>query len=259
MKMAILGDAHLIADDDPFEHLHARRAFFKKAWPSFQRLLQEVNRQSPDLVIFLGDLVDWFSPQNITFGLDLLSGLQSPWHMVPGNHDLAAPSNGPDQTKYQTTATRNHLAYWTQQGLDLTNRTLHINGGAAILLDSALSDLADGTATWLDDLFERATPDLLFTHVPIDIPTARDYILSVDPRRNMTKYVISSAPDLYPRYLKNRIPHVPGDLHLDHTHFHLCTMSITMNDPNRSYSTMATATIAEYRQNAFTFHQIEVE
>jgi predicted MPP superfamily phosphohydrolase len=266
VKIAILGDAHLIADSDPYKHLHACRAFFKSSWPSFQSLLKKVNRESPDLSIFLGDLVDWFSPQNIAFGLDLLSSLQSPWHMTPGNHDLAAPTDGPDQENYHTEATRDHIPYWTQQGVDLSNRTLDINGGTSILLDSALSDLAEGTETWLDDLLKRSTPSLLFTHVPIDVSATRAYILSIDPRRSMAKYVLSCAPNLYSQYIENRIAHVfsahlhfPGDLRLDNTRFHLCNMSITMNDPNRSQSTIATATMIEYKQNAFAFRDIKTE
>lgn len=265
MKMAILGDAHLIADSDPYKHLHTRRAFFKTRWPSFQHLLKKVNTESPDLVIFLGDLVDWFSPQNIAFGLDLLSGLQCPWHMTPGNHDLAAPPDGPDQEAYKTVATRDHISYWAEQGVDLSNRSFDINGCRSILLDSALSNLADDTEAWLDSLLARSAPGVLFTHVPIDLPIVRDYILSVDSRRSMVKYVLSAVPDLYARYIKNRIAHVfsahlhfPGELRLDNSRFHLCNMSITMDDPNRSQSCTATARMIEYRENELIFRDITV-
>ncbi len=266
MKLAILGDAHLIAHDDPYKHLHERRAFFKKAWPSFQRLIKKVNDEGPDLVIFLGDLVDWFSTENIAFGLDLLAALNSPWHMVPGNHDLAAPSDGPEQREYATQATREHIKYWTQQGVDLSNRTLDIQGGAAALIDNSLSDLAAGTAEFLDEVCTRAVPRLLFAHVPIDAAAMRAYILSVDARRSMAKYVLSSAPYFYARYIKNRVPHVfsahlhfPGDLHIDSTRFHLCTMSISMDDPHRSQSTVAAAKIIECSENALLFRDIIAE
>jgi len=266
MKLAILGDAHLIADGDPYKHLHERRAFFKNAWPSFQHLIKKVNGEEPDLVVFLGDLVDWFSPQNIAFGLDLLSELKSPWLMAPGNHDLAAPSEGPEQREYATTATRDHIAYWAQQGVDLSNRTLDIEGATAVLVDNALSDLADGTERFLNDAFVQATPRFFFAHVPLDAPAMRAYILAVDARRSMAKYVLSSAPDFYTQYIKSRVPHVfsahlhfPGDLHIDRTRFHLCTMSISMSDPHRSYSTIATARIVECKKNALVFRDISSE
>lgn len=263
MKLAILGDAHLIADGDPYKNLHQHRAFFKRAWPSFQRLVKKVNDESPDLVIFLGDLVDWFSVENIAFGLDHLAALRSPWLMVPGNHDLAAPSDGPEQREYATQATREHLHYWSQQGVELGNRTLDIEGTPAILVDNALSNLADDTANFLDEVCLQSTPRFLFAHVPIDAKTMRDYILAIDARRSMAKYVLSSAPDFYTQYIKDRLAHVfsahlhfAGDLHIDSTRFHLCTMSITMDDPHRSYSTVATAKIVECSKDALVFRDI---
>ena len=66
MKIAVLGDVHLIAGDDPYKNLHGRREFFKSCWPSFQSLLKKVNDESPDLTILLGDLVDWFSSENLS-------------------------------------------------------------------------------------------------------------------------------------------------------------------------------------------------
>jgi 3',5'-cyclic AMP phosphodiesterase CpdA len=266
MKIAVLGDVHLIADDDPYKKLHERRLFFKSAWPSFQRLLTEVNGEAPDLVILLGDLVDWFSPQNIAFGLDLLSALTAPWYMTPGNHDLAAPSGGADQQAYHTEATRDYLIYWAEQGVDLSNRTLATAGFASILLDSALSNLTARAGEWLYEAARSDVPNLLFTHVPIDVNITREYILSVDARRSMTKYVISAEPELYGRSIAGRIDHVftghlhfDGDLRLARTHFHLCNMSVTMDDPNRSYGTVATAKIIECGHGAFTCRDLIVQ
>ena len=262
MKIAVLSDVHLIADNDPYKHLHTRRNFFKSAWPSFQNLLKKVNAESPDLTILLGDLVDWFSPENITFGLDLLSHLNTPWYITPGNHDLAAPSGGFDQTDYKTEATRDYAAYWKHQRIDFSDRVINIEGCQLILLDSALSNLTTGSESWLNDVLNAPTPNLLFTHVPIDVPQTRDYILSVDPNRSMKKYVLSGAPNLY-AILQNRVSdvftghlHFSGDLICDTTHFHMCTMSITTNDPNRKHNTIACATIIERSGNTLMYRKI---
>lgn len=266
MKIAVLGDVHLIADNDPYKNLHTRRNFFKSAWPSFQKLLQKVNGESPDLVILLGDLVDWFSPENIAFGLDLLSNLNAPWYITPGNHDLAAPAGGFDQKDYKTEATRDYAAYWKQQRVDFTDRVINIEGCQLILLDSALSNLTTGSESWLNEVLNSETPNLLFTHVPIDLPQTREYILSVDPRRSMIKYVLSGAPNLYDYILKNRVSdvftghlHFAGDLTSDTTHFHLCTMSITTNDPNRKQNAIASATIIERSGNTLMYRKIIVD
>lgn len=266
MKVAVLGDVHLIAEGDPYKRLHDRRAFFKSSWPSFQNLLKKVNNESPDFVILLGDLVDWFSPENVAFGLDLLSGLNMPWYMTPGNHDLAAPVGGFDQEDYKTEATRDHVSYWKMQGIDLTHRTIAVDGCQIVLLDSALSDLPEGSEGMLDEIVNDDDTQLWFTHVPVDVPKTREYILSVDPRRSLIKYVISGAPDLYSKYIENRVAHIfsghlhfAGDLSCDTTRFHLCNMGITMYDPNRKQSAVASATVIEGDGNGLAFRKITVD
>lgn len=263
MKIAVVGDVHLISDDDLYKSLQARRAFFKSCWPSFQRLLKKVTGEAPDLIILLGDLVDWFSAENMAFGLDLLSELESPWYMTPGNHDVAAPSLGYEQDVYQTEATRDYLSAWAKQGVDLCSRVVELDGCSLILLDSALSNLSAGDEAWLAQVLDDASLPLLFTHVPIDLPETRNYILSVDARRSMKKYVLSGAPHLYQDYIQGRVPHVfsghlhfAGDLTCDATRFHLCNMGITMQDPHRDQSAVASATMIERGQNGFIFRQV---
>ena len=265
MKIAVVGDVHVISDHDPYKNLHVRRAFFKSCWPSFQHLLKKVNDEAPDLVILLGDLVDWFSHENMVFGLDLLADLHSPWYMTPGNHDIAVPTVGYAQNMYQTEATRDYLSNWSKQGVDLSTRVIELDGCHVILLDSAMSNLNEGDEVFLAQVLENAKMPLLFTHVPVDLPETRDYILSVDSRRNMSKYVLSGSPNLYPHHIKGRIPHVfsghlhfAGNLECDATRFHLCNMGITMYDPHRDQSAIAQATLIEGQPNALSFRQITV-
>ena len=266
MKIAVLSDVHLIADNDPYKHLHTRRDFFKSAWPSFQNLLKKVNDESPDLTILLGDLVDWFSPENIAFGLDLLSKLQTPWYITPGNHDVAAPIGGFDQKDYKTEATRDYAAYWKQLRVDFTDRVIEIEGCYLILLDSALSNLTSGSESWLNEALNSEHPKFLFTHVPPDLPETREYILSVDPRRSMAKYVLSGAPDLYTKCLVGRVAHIftghlhfSGELSRGETQFHLCNMGISMFDPHREQSAVASAIIIESVGEAHCLRKITIE
>lgn len=263
MKIAILGDAHLISDSDPHRNLREHRDFFQTAWPSFQALLDSINRESPDLTILLGDLVDWVSPENMAFGLDLLSTLRSRWEMTPGNHDFAAPDGTTDLRRFRTVQSRHWRSAWKDQGVELGNRAIDCGDIRLILLDSALSDVAEGTGDWLARQQRDPVSDLLCTHVPIDLPATRSHILSVDPRRNLDKYVLSGAPDLYEQRIRNRFTHVftghlhfPGDLHVDATRFHLCDMCITMFDPNRQQGCDASALIVERNSGMFSFRRI---
>ena len=266
MKITVIGDTHLIADSDPYKCLHGRRKFFKSRWPSFQRLIEKVNDESPDLTILLGDLVDWFSYENIDFGLDLMSGFRHPWHMTPGNHDIGAPTGGFEQKDYATEATRDHTTHWYKQGVDLASRIVDLGDSRLILLDSALSDLTEDTENWLGEVLKSKRPSLLFTHVPIDVAETRNYILSVDDRRSMIKYVLSGARDLYVDHIQGRIPHVftghlhfEGNLRRDSTRFHLCNMGISMYDPHRNQGAVASATVIEGNGRTLGFRKVSVD
>jgi 3',5'-cyclic AMP phosphodiesterase CpdA len=266
LKVAVIGDVHLISDTDPYKSLHRRRDFFRAGWPSFRRLVDRVNGESPDLTILLGDLVDWFSPENVAFGLDLMSELRHPWQMTPGNHDIAAPSGDHTQEDYATTASRDHLAYWADNDVDLSNRAVDLGDTRLVLLDSALSDIAEGAEAWLDETLKDVSSALLFTHVPIDTPETREYILSVDARRNMKKYVLSGAPDLYTKCLVGRVAHIftghlhfSGELSRGETQFHLCNMGISMFDPHREQSAVASAIIIESVGEAHCLRKITIE
>ncbi len=259
MKIVMLGDCHLIADADPYTNLHRIRAFFKNAWPSVRRLLRRINEESPDLTVMLGDLVDWFSPENTAFGLELLSTLRSPWHMIPGNHDIQKPSGGFDQDRFEMDADRARLAYWQSLGVDLSTRVVDLGSRRLVLLDNSLSDVTAGTAEILQTWLSEEKPSLLCAHVPCDLPFIREYILSIDAARNLKKYVQSGTPDLYRDVLKARVTdiftahlHFPGLLEDESTRFHLCGLSTSIHDPYRNQTAVAEALVVEQSNGALT-------
>jgi len=88
MRIAILSDLHLVSPSDPFKEVHAERAHFVSAWPSAQRMCAKLREAAPDLVISIGDLVDWYSDENRDFAIGILNELKIPWHVTPGNHDF---------------------------------------------------------------------------------------------------------------------------------------------------------------------------
>ena len=132
----------------------------------------------------------------------------------------------------------------------MSNRAISAGGWTLLLVDSALSDIADGSEQWLANATGSAGSLLLFTHVPVDTPETRTCITSTALGRNMTKYVLSGAPQLYERYLEGHVRHAFGG----HVHLplhcragamvqHICGMAITMHDPGRNEDSVASATI----------------
>ncbi len=281
MKIAVLGDLHLISDKDPHKPLHKIRAFFKNAYPSLQKLIKLINKESPDHIIILGDLVDWISNENAYFALDLLATLNAPWHLTLGNHDIQNPKPDFPLDTYNVQASREkNEQFWITRNIPFGNRVIEINENPdlnLILIDSALSALTPNTETWLNNILNTTSenmPDnplntnkinILFTHVPIAIPVVRDYIISVAPRRNLTTYTMSGSPNLYNNCLKNRVHqiytahlHFPGQVTQNSTTFNMLPMSISMHDVDNNITSIASATILELNNNQLTTKTIHI-
>jgi hypothetical protein len=216
MKIAVISDPHFVSPDEPNTEKRNKRLFFGDAWPSFQQLNTKLIEESPDLVICLGDMVDWYSEVNRDFALSQLNRLPCPWVSVPGNHDYASFQEE-DGTFRSVPADEGYSGAakgWLERGVELHNRYIDAGDTGLILLDSALSGVPDGTKEWLRSLKGRHARQLLFTHVPLDTPKVRDYILSIDAERNMTKYVQSKSPWVYDECIELGVSHVfTGHLH----------------------------------------------
>jgi len=249
MKIAFIADAHLISDDDEYKGLHETRGFLKQAWPTFAALLDLVNDESPDVVLFLGDLVDWFSPENVGFALDLVSALQVPWYMTPGNHDLETPQVDFSDTRYEVTPSREATEFWKRQGCDWRPRAITDETINVLTFDSSLSCVADGVASWINSSAVEGCPNVVGTHVPVSINAVKNYIIGVDPDRDLKKYVQSRSPMLYDEAIRNRISHVftghlhfPGTVQYEQTVFHMLGMSVSIENHAAASATIVEAT-----------------
>jgi 3',5'-cyclic AMP phosphodiesterase CpdA len=236
LKLAILGDLHLISPLDPSKQIHQKRRHFADAWPSFTSIASKVRDESPDLVVCLGDLVDWYSPQNRDFAIERLNDLKVPWVATPGNHDFATYRWNDRSDTYDYLEKEDwELADqgWKERGVVFDNQIIDTSAGTSlILVNSAFSGVLEGTREWLINSLHGNGNSIIFTHVPLDCPAMRNYILSVDPGRNLTKYVQSRSPWLFDECIKGKVPyvytghlHLPGAVHLQGTTMHLLGLS----------------------------------
>jgi len=235
MKLACIADVHLISETDKQKGLHKTRKMFKTAWPSFSALLDRVNEEQPDAVVFLGDVIDWFSRENVDFALDLISKLKSPWYITPGNHDKETPIVDYESQTYRVAPSPAADNYWSQCGLAWEPKRFGDDSANVLLVDSSLSYIKPEHADWIDHALSDQRTNILITHVPVNIAQVRDYIMSVDPARNLDKYVQSGTPCFYEQQLKHQVQHVfsghlhfPGTVSLDSTMFHLLGPSISI-------------------------------
>lgn len=232
MKIALVGDLHFIAPDDPFPRRRERRRHFAEAWPSFARVLSMIRDESPDLVVSLGDIVDYYSDENRDFALDRLNALRTPWLLTPGNHDFVhggeegegrADPPGPEDIRKK----------WEESGVAMGNRAVDADGVRLLLVDSPDSSVPEGTAAWLRKETEGSARNILITHVPLNVPEMADYILSVEPQRDLRKYVQSGAPRLFDEAVRGRVEavfsghlHFPGKVTVKGTDMYLLPLSV---------------------------------
>ncbi|MDF2721255.1 MAG: metallophosphoesterase [Paenibacillus sp.] len=219
MKLAVLGDLQIVSPTEPMEEIRVKRRHFAEAWPSFQHIVKKVREQSPDLVVCVGDLVDWYSVHNRDFVLELMDQLKTPWVATPGNHDYSFYEWNDDKQGLDHVSSGERWEEadrgWKESGVTLDNRVIDTGGTRLILMNSAFSDVLPGTREWLRQAIVPGRPHMLFTHVPIDTVEVRDYIRSIDPKRQMAKYVQSHAPWLFEECIEGNVQHVySGHLHL---------------------------------------------
>ncbi|NLO83636.1 MAG: metallophosphoesterase [Clostridiales bacterium] len=153
MKIAVLGDLHFVSPVDIFRKALADRAHFSNAWPSFKKLIPIIRNESPDMVVSLGDIVDWYSDENRDFAIELMEELKVSWCLTPGNHDFSmykfeddgcSPIHIHEDKAYSVT-----LAGWKQRDIKVNNSVIDAGDIGIILMNSALRVMEPGTEKWL--------------------------------------------------------------------------------------------------------------
>jgi 3',5'-cyclic AMP phosphodiesterase CpdA len=234
MRIAVLGDAHLIADKDPHADLRRVRAMFHRGVPAYRRMIGWLNTLELDAVFSVGDVIDWCSEENVALAVEVLSELRCPWHITPGNHDLEFPMPGiaPDayQLQGQELCREAAIACWNRHGVMLGDRRFAFDDYDVLLVDSAARAISPTSAAWLQTTIKR--PSILLTHVPLDIPAIRTFIRERDQHRNLETYTQSGSPQFFAEHIAGRIAHVvtghlhfPGTLHEGGTQFHFLDAS----------------------------------
>lgn len=254
MRLAVLGDLHLVSPYDAFRKLLPDRSHFSEAWPSLKGLIPLIRNESPDIVISLGDLVDWYSDDNRDFAMELMAEINIPWRMTPGNHDFQVYRFSEDgRSVVRLPVIEGYdkaLLGWERRGIRPNNSIIDANGRGLVLMNSAISRIELGTEEWLLNSTQQFKKNIVFTHVPVDTPEIREFILSVEPGRDMNKYVICGAPALFTKCLHSRVDtifcghlHFPGMVRIGGTTINLISLSV--NAAGKKYRGMGRVLIID--------------
>jgi len=162
MRIAQISDTHILAPGDDHPAQPARVE-------NLRACIADINRQGVDVVIHTGDTTQNGAPEEYELLRALLSELDAPFFMVPGNRDRFAALRGIFP----------HLDYLPAEGDDFRYA---VDGFPLRLigLDSMLPDVRKGVfgadrISWLEEALGQApdTPTLLFMHhPPFDVPQA---------------------------------------------------------------------------------------
>ncbi|WP_083005996.1 phosphodiesterase [Halomonas sp. GT] len=74
-------------------HLHADKSARSRAgipWQQFERVLEAVIAERPDIVVFSGDVSQDETAASYALACQALASLPCPWFWIPGNHDQLA-------------------------------------------------------------------------------------------------------------------------------------------------------------------------
>jgi hypothetical protein len=185
-----------------------------------------------DAVFSVGDLIDWHSEENVALAVEVMSGLRCPWHLTPGNHDLMHPKAGIPAGTYDLEPIELHrsaaTACWARYGVDISDRRVTIGGQDVLMVDSSANRIDPNTTAWLRA--QRWSRPLLISHVPLDRPIIRSFILGSDISRHFAieSRVQAGSPAFFDACVAARIPtvftghlHTPATLREEGTTFHL--------------------------------------
>ncbi|HBS17933.1 MAG TPA: metallophosphoesterase, partial [Halomonas sp.] len=80
MRLIQITDSHLYAD----KQARSRAGI---PWQQFQRVLEAVITERPDVVVFTGDISQDETAASYALACEALSALPCPWFWIAGNHD----------------------------------------------------------------------------------------------------------------------------------------------------------------------------
>jgi 3',5'-cyclic AMP phosphodiesterase CpdA len=160
LKLGIVTDAHLGLLGRPSYH---NRLLGDRSTELLRSAVAAMNRRNVDVAIVLGDITNAGTDEELVLAKSILSGLRSPWWVIPGNHDALALRDGRFQAVFGNCAPESAVPW----------------GDYALLFPRDTSPDASPTsqsfqlgAAQIDALVRAAarqacTRALVFTHAPL--------------------------------------------------------------------------------------------
>jgi len=153
MKIAQISDLHVVAE--------GKTLGVAPMAENLEKVVAHINGLGPDVVLVSGDISDTGSLADVERAAGILAGLDVPYYVTPGNHDVREALQQGLPTAVLPAHESGHLSY----AIDLPNLRI-------LALDSTDPDAHNGRicaarAAWVArELESSAKPTLIFMHHP---------------------------------------------------------------------------------------------
>lgn len=147
MQIVFLTDTHLFDPGAAINPERRRSLEARRVWDNpdrFTRVVEAIRRHQPAHVVGGGDLIDWYSEENLAYFQSRVAEIGVPFHPALGNQDIRADRPSP---RVHERARRR----WAEAfGLPDTHYVIRVSGVAIVVLDTATGHLSDDQWRWLE-------------------------------------------------------------------------------------------------------------
>ena len=177
LRFAHITDTHYYAIDDAAPNAAAFETYMKSrvGWHTEEpaaNIYAELQRRHAEFAVHTGDIIDYFTDENLGYLDRMTADIQFPVHCCLGNHDYSTLNVDSDAKAlwgfvddFAVT-----IEAWKKKVRIFTDRnyTFVRSGYRFIFLDNALKKFDAGQLAWLDTQLAAAdTPCILAFHIPL--------------------------------------------------------------------------------------------
>ena len=169
-KIVVVNDSHIAEESDEIrkekrDYVRARVEHFRlvsgsRSTDTWNRILEKLDGYHADLIVFAGDMVDYYSRKNYSILRNGLKKLKTPYIYLRANHDRKKGYTGKSR--------RNVKKQGKKLGDDNPVIVRNYRRFVVVGINDSTSNLTREGYLVLRDVWNMNKPVILFTHVPFE-------------------------------------------------------------------------------------------
>lgn len=214
MTIAQVSDCHLFSTDigDISEEWKAR---CRNCTAAAESVCNAVKNVSPDLVLFTGDLIEFFSHENLALVTEIFRDIDAPTCYSFGNHDLS-DFIPPDKYEFRQDIGECESIWSEQTGMKPGLNSFIMNGINFINLNMHDGSISEENLAQLEQLLEEnPAPAIIIGHWPLPIPEIKELIITNRTPAMLPVFINPESRPIIPilDYHPNVLAYISGHVH----------------------------------------------